>query len=246
MRSLAALISPWPIAIRRRQKGRERPNSSFSSGRVCLPEPSIAGPAGPYHKCRIPYSDCARSQSKDLCNLAGRAFWQGGKATPAPAAHLRGQDRRLDSTRFPSPRSRSRVLLRPRRRPSGRKSRSNCSSMGCSTGSRQRAQSHLEAPSELRSQTNIMNLLAGCAMLGNQVGGAAHRQPLDLANSVAIVDRPAGDRQVKLKRLSFEIENSNQHGVTSSNIRGLRAEALSPSCFARPSSGARSGIPRLA
>jgi hypothetical protein len=61
-------------------------------------------------------------------------------------------------------------------------------------------------------QTDVVNLVVGPAMLGKEVGAAAHRHAVQLPDAGAVIDDAGRNGFAEFKRLPFQIEHGNQYG----------------------------------
>ena len=72
------------------------------------------------------------------------------------------------------------------------------------------------------TQTDVVDQLAGAAMLGEKIGAAAYRHAVDLTNPGAVIDSAGWNRVAEFKRLPFKIEDRNQYGHSILMVAGLR------------------------
>src|SRR5271156_2597766 len=84
---------------------------------------------------------------------------------------------------------------------------------------------HFEVALVGGAQTDVMDMLVGPAMLGEQVGAAAYRHAVQLPDAGAVIDGAGGNGLAEFKRLPFQIEHGNQygHGISHSDwvmVRG--------------------------
>jgi hypothetical protein len=71
---------------------------------------------------------------------------------------------------------------------------------------------HFEITLVAGAQTDVVDEIVGAAMLGNEIGAAAHRHPANLLDPGSIIDRAGRDRVTEFKRLPFKIEHRNYDG----------------------------------
>ncbi len=71
---------------------------------------------------------------------------------------------------------------------------------------------HLEVALVGRAQANVVNLIVGAAMLGEEVGTAAYRHAVQVPDTGAVIDGTGRNGLAEFKRLPFQIEHGNQYG----------------------------------
>jgi hypothetical protein len=71
---------------------------------------------------------------------------------------------------------------------------------------------HLEVALVGGAQTDVVDMLVGTAMLGDEVGASAYRHAVQLPDAGAVVDGAGRNGLAKLKRLPFQIEHCYQYG----------------------------------
>src|SRR5271170_2397738 len=100
---------------------------------------------------------------------------------------------------------------------------------------------HFEVALVGRAQTDVVNQIVGPAMLGEQVGAAAHRHAVQLPNAGAVIDGAGGNGVAEFKRLPFQIEHGYQYGHGISHSDWMMISAVRCSLFTAASPVVSSG-----
>ena len=85
---------------------------------------------------------------------------------------------------------------------------------------------HFEVALVAGAQTDVLDLIVGPAVFGDEVGAAAHRHSVELPNPGAVIDGAGRDGLIEFKWLPFEIEHRNQYGHSTFTVTVLWQEWL--------------------